>query len=97
MHPKDKKVFSSSVIIGRGDTMSVQQTIEKINCKNLILKTKAILKFPLTRQVIDEFCSRRMANCDLGQIRLFNKVRNIWSFSPLVLSNSEKNVLALLS
>ena len=74
MQSKDQKVFSSSVIIGRGDTMSVQQIMEKINCKNLILKTKAILKFSLAHQVIDEFYSRRMADCNLGQIRLFNKL-----------------------
>ena len=73
MQSKDQKVFSSRVIIGRGDTFSIQQIMEKINCKTLILKTKAILKFPLAHQVIDEFYSRRMADCNLGQIRLFNK------------------------
>lgn len=52
--------------------MSIQQEIEKINCKQLMKDTKAALKFPLAAQVIDEFYSRRMADCDLGQIRLFN-------------------------
>ena len=72
MQSKDQKMFSSNVIIGRGRTMSIQQEIEKINCKQLMKDTKAALKFPLAAQVIDEFYSRRMADCDLGQIRLFN-------------------------
>ena len=72
MQSKDQKMFSSNVIIGRGGTMSIQQEIEKINCKQLMKDTKAALKFPLAAQVIDEFYSRRMADCDLGQIRLFN-------------------------
>ena len=72
MQSKDQKMFSSNVIIGRGLPMSIQQEIEKINCKQLMKDTKAALKFPLAAQVIDEFYSRRMADCDLGQIRLFN-------------------------
>ena len=74
MQSKDQKVFSSIVLIGRGDTMSVQQTIEKLWSKKLILKTKEILKFPLAHKVLDEFHARRMADCNIGQIRLFNKL-----------------------
>lgn len=33
-----------------------------------------MLKFPLAHQVLDEFYTRRLANCDLGQIRLFNRL-----------------------
>ena len=71
MQSKDQKVFSSSVIIGRGDTFFIQQIMEKISYKTLILTTKSIV--PLAHQLIDEFYSRRMADCNLGQMRLFNK------------------------